>query len=265
MINNNSSIGVIDSGVGGLTVVKQLQTILPYENIIYFGDNINVPYGNKTVEEIKGLTKRMIDFLISKDVKLIAVACNTISSIVELFSMDYDIKIIGIINPVIDTVSKSTDKDAVGLIATCFTVNTQCYNKALLSVNSKIKIISKGSENLAKIVDSFDYKPEDLKCIVKDHITPIITKENVDTIILGCTHYPIIMDIFKECYPNINFINPALQQCAELKQNLSEKNMLNNNRTNGVFQIYTTGDSKKYEKGVNLLELKKPDKIINYI
>ena len=263
--NNNRSIGVIDSGIGGLSVVKELQLLLPYENIIYFGDNKNVPYGNKTVGEITSLTKRMIDFLISKDVKVIAIACNTISSIIELFSMDYDIKIIGIINPVIDTISKSTDKDAVGLIATCFTVNTHCYNKALLKVNSKINIISEGSAELAEIIDSSDYKSEDVKFVVKNHIASILTKENVDTIILGCTHYPLIMDIFKECYPNINFINPALQQCAELNQYLLENNIINNDKTNGSFEIYTTGDIKKYEKGVDLLSLKKPDNIIRYI
>lgn len=260
MMKKNSAIGVMDSGVGGLTTVKELQKLLPKENLIYFGDNKNVPYGNKSQEEIIALTRRMIEFLISQDVKVIAVACNTISTIIDEVSKDYDIKIIKVIDPVVDNIKNTLKKDKVGLIATNFTVNSGYYDKMLGS----IKVFGKGSGELAAIVDSGKIDREEVKEIIKSHVDKIIESGHVDTIILGCTHYPILKDLFQECYPDINFINPAFQQAEAIKDYLKEKELVKEEQEDKYFKIYTSGDKDKYDIIMNMLDLQGPKEIIQY-
>lgn len=259
MVKINSAIGVMDSGVGGLTTVKELQKLLPKENLIYFGDNKNVPYGNKTQEEIITLTRRMIEFLISQDVKVIAVACNTISTIIDVISKDYDVKIIKVIDPVVDNIKNTLKKDKVGLIATNFTVNSGYYDRML----EDIKVYGKGSAELAAIVDSGNIDREEVKGIIKGHVDKIVEAGNVDTVILGCTHYPILKDLFQECYPDINFINPALQQAEAIKDYLIEKDLIKED-DDKYFKVYTTGDEDKYHIIMDMLDLEMPEEIIQY-
>ncbi|MEW9094522.1 MAG: glutamate racemase [Clostridiaceae bacterium] len=259
MITKNSPIGVLDSGVGGLTTVKELQRLLPKENIIYFGDNKNVPYGNKSQEEIISLTRRMIEFLISQNVKVIGVACNTISTIIDLISDDYNVKIIKVIDPVVDNIRNALKKEKVGLIATNFTVNSGYYDKML----GDIKVYGKGSGELAAIVDSGKIDRTEVKEIIRTHVNSILEKESVDTVILGCTHYPIVKDIFEECYPEINFINPAFQQAEAMKEYLEEKQWLKEEESK-TFKVYTTGDEDKYHTIMDMLQLELPQEIIQY-
>ena len=259
MITKNSPIGVLDSGVGGLTTVKELQLLLPKENIIYFGDNKNVPYGNKSQEEIIKLTRRMIEFLITQNVKVIAIACNTISTIIDFISADYDVKIIKVIDPVVDNIKNTLKKEKVGLIATNFTVNSGYYDKML----GDTKVYGKGSAELAAIVDSGNIDRSEVKEIVKTHIDNILERESVDTVILGCTHYPIVKDIFEECYPGINFINPAFQHAYAIKDYLEEKGWIKEEE-NKTFKVYTTGDMDKYNIIMDMLQLELPEEITQY-
>ncbi|RXI48663.1 glutamate racemase [Clostridium tetani] len=258
MITKDSVIGVLDSGVGGLTTVKELQELLPNENIYYFGDNKNVPYGNKTQEEIIQFTRSMIEFLVSQNVKVIAVACNTISTIIDKISGDYDVKIIKVIDPIVNNIKNIQKKHKVGLIATSFTISTKYYDKML----GDVKVIGKGSPELAAIVDSGEINEKEVKDIIKVHIEDIKSRENVDTIILGCTHYPIIKHFFDECYPDINFLNPAHQHVIAVKEYLEEMNLLREDNNNKFFKIFTTGDKEKYRIIMNMLKLEEPDEII---
>lgn len=255
-------IGVIDSGVGALTVAKKIQEILPNEGIIYFGDNGNVPYGNRSEAEIYELTKRMIDFLIEKDVKVIAVACNTISTLVDKYFSDYPIPIISIIDPVSKYVAE-LDLDEVGVIATNFTINSKEYDKKIgMYSNSSINIIPEASPELASLVDSGVFTEEQVVDIVSKHLENIRNNsENVDHVILGCTHYPIVEHLFRGVAPDITFINPALEQVKEVKSLLDSNNLLN---TNGImdFELYTTGSKKTYDKMLDLLQMEKPNKIV---
>ncbi|WP_164509107.1 glutamate racemase [Clostridium rectalis] len=260
MITKNSAIGVLDSGVGGLTTVKELQNLLPKENIIYFGDNKNVPYGNKSKEEIIKLTRNMIEFLIDNNVKIIAVACNTISTIIDYVSMDYDVEIIKVIDPVVYNIKNTLKKDKVGLIATNFTVKSGYYDKML----GDIKVYGKGLSNLAGMIDSGSVTREEVIEEIKPSMDEIITTGGVDTVVLGCTHYPIVKHIFEEIYPNTNFINPALQQAEAIKKYLEKNNLLKDNDDKNSFKIYTSGDINQYKNIINLLDLKDPDVLIQY-
>lgn len=258
-MSDNRKIGVIDSGVGGLTAVKEFQNLLPNESIIYFGDNKNVPYGNKTEEEIHRLTKNMIDFLIEKDVKLVAVACNTISTIVDKYFSDYDIPVVSIIKPAVDYVLKN-NLDEVGVVATEFTIKTGSYEKLIKEKNENINVISEPSLTLAALVDSADYTEEEMDATVTKHVNNMLAESDLKNIILGCTHFPIVVDYFKKAGPNVNYINPAYEQVMAIKGLMEESNS-KSNKEGSTFEIYTTGQDKVYRKMVDILELNTPDKI----
>lgn len=257
----NKKIGVLDSGVGALTVARELQKKLPHEDIIYFGDNGNVPYGNKEEEEIHRLTKRMVDFLIEEDVKLIAIACNTISTLVDKYFSDYPVPIISIIDPVAKCVA---DKglDEVGVLATNFTINSGEYDKKINATSKKpVKIVSEGSATLAALVDSGDYSREEAKEIIKGHLDNMRSKSDIlKYVILGCTHYPILEDIFEEVAPDLEFINPAEEQVKYIGE-LLEKENCKKEEGCGEFDLYTTGKRETYDKMIEMLEMHKPEQI----
>ena len=165
MTDSNNPIGVLDTGVGGLTVVKELRKLLPYENIIYIGDSINCPYGNKNKNEIKNLTLNMFDFLKSQNIKVAAVACNTISSALNEFDNKYDFKIKGIVIPAANYVIENNIKN-IGVFATAFTVNTACYNDYLKSISPDINVVSKSSACLAALIEQGDFFGFNLQSVV---------------------------------------------------------------------------------------------------
>lgn len=257
MLNpSRNSIGVLDSGIGGLTVAKELQRLLPNEDIIYFGDSANCPYGNKPVNQITELSKNMLSFLADQNIKVVAIACNTISTLVDCLIACFEFKIVGIISPAADFIAKSK-LSKVGLIATEFTVSTHCYDKLIHAHDPSIEIISKGSPLLAALVDRGDFNQDDINAEITKQINYILAKSEVDTVILGCTHYPIVENNFKNCYPNITFINPAKEQANAVKQYLTDQDLLNN-EPNGSFSVYTSGDPAVYINVVKRLGMTEP-------
>lgn len=257
---DNRPIGVIDSGVGGLTVAKELRQLFPQESIIYFGDNKNVPYGNKTEQEIYQLAKRMIDYLIEKDVKLVAVACNTISTIVDKYLSDYEIPIVSIIRPIADYVVNNGIKE-VGVVATVFTISTGAYDKLIKEQDSTVEVVSEGSPNLAGLIDSANFTDKEVEDLVNLHMTNLMGKRDVKDVILGCTHYPIVIDKFLESWPGVNFINPAYEQVIYIDKLLASKNQKGEHEES-TFEIYTTGSKDTYYKMLEILSIENPDKIV---
>jgi len=241
----NVHFAIIDSGVGGLTVVKELQALLPKEDIIYFGDNKNVPYGNKSQEEIISLTKSMLDFLVNRNVKLVGIGCNTISTVLSLLAPQYDLKIIGIIDPIVKHIAKLTG-DKIGLIATPFTIKSGYYNLSLANLNKSMEIIGEGCPNLAALIDQGNFTKTQLRQETLAPIANILEKGSVDTIILGCTHYPIVINYLQELYPDTDFINPALFQAVAIQDYLTDFNMLNDNKLNGNLKVFTSGETQNY-------------------
>lgn len=244
----NKKIGIIDSGVGGLTVVQKLRDKYPNEDILYLGDNINVPYGNKSKEELYSLSKSVIDYILENQVKLIGVACNTISAIVEEYFKDYPVPIVSIIDPVSKYVGHSGIEE-VGLLGTVFTINSNTYNNKIGEINKEIRITPEGCPTLAKVIDEDEYSKIEIENIVDMHLENIQMKnKRVKDIILGCTHYPIISEIFKERGSDINFIDPADEQVKYIGKLLGEKDILNDQTRRGRLDILTTGEVEVYEK-----------------
>lgn len=258
-MNDNRPIGVIDSGVGGLTAAKELRNLFPNESIIYFGDNKNVPYGNKSEAEIFELTKKMIDFLVKKDVKLVAVACNTISTIVDKYFSDYDIPIVSIIKPTADYVVKNNIKE-VGLVATMFTVQTGAYDKLIKDQDNTVEIVSEACPTLAGLIDSANFTNDEIIELVDTHMTNLLSKRDVKDVILGCTHYPIVVDNFSERSPQVNFINPAYEQVKYIDKLLGSKNQ-RGEQVKSTFEIYTTGSKDTYHKMLDILSIEEADRI----
>jgi len=252
-------IGVIDSGIGGLTVIDSIQKILPNEDIIYIGDNINVPYGNRQEEEIYELTMKMLKFLEKKNVKLVAIACNTISAISKEFEGKFCYPIIDIVEPTIEHIIKS-GIGKIAIFGTEFTINKKVYEEKLKARSQNIEIFSIKSRELAKLIDQgkFD-SSETLECL-KDRIEAIKESGDIYNVVLACTHYPIVEDLFYKIDSNLNYINPAIHEAVAVKHYLKDNDMLNT-EGKGNISIYTTGDVEIYKKMLKKLNLKRAKKI----
>lgn len=249
-------IGVIDSGIGGLTVAKALQELLPNEEIVYFGDNKNVPYGNKRKEEIQNLTRDILGFLENRDVKIVALACNTISSVFDEKD-DFKFPIVDIISPTIEYL-KDLDVDKLGILGTEMTVKSNIYQSLL--EKEKYKIVSESSKDLASLVDRGHFDSSVIRESIKRSMENIQKYGDINNLVLACTHYPIVESIFKDIYPHVNYINPSFTQAQAIKDYLNENNLLNP-QGKGSIEIMTSGDREIYESVVEKLGIRNVERI----
>ena len=239
---DNRPIGMFDSGVGGLTVYKEVKKQLLNENIIYLGDTKRFPYGSKSKESIIDLTKQGIEFLISKKVKLIVIACGTATSQALLEVKDkYSIPIIGIIEPTIDYLEKkySIKKGGtVGIIATRGTIRSNGWQNSIKQNIKNVDIEEKACPLLAPMAEEGWTDNEIAKLTVKEYLKNM---KNVDTLILGCTHYPLFEDIIKEeLGDNTEIINTGDKIALNLKSYLIEKGLEADNTIEDKDEIYLT-------------------------
>lgn len=256
------AIGVMDSGIGGLTVAKEIQRILPHEDILYIGDSANCPYGNRTAEDIAELSRNMLRYLGEQGVKVVAIACNTISTLVDVLTPDFDFKIVGIVAPSAAYVARSGIK-RVGLVATEFTVATGNYDKLIHQLDPSVQVTGKGSPLLAGLVDRGDFNQQEINTEIRTRIDHILSKDpEIQHIILGCTHYPIVEANFRECYPDITYINPALEQANAIRSYLEEKNSLDEEKE-GSFSVYTSGDPEVYVQVAKRIGMKEPSSAVH--
>jgi len=255
-VNKKYSIGVMDSGVGGLTLVRELNRLCPGEDIVYFGDSANCPYGNRSRDEILDLSRQMIEFLKEKQVKAVAIACNTISALVDELSEDQDLEIIDIVSPIAQMVARS-GIEKVGVFATAFTVSTRIYHRTIRKYNPNIEVYEKASPNLAALVDQGQYDQDSVREEIRKELGALLSVQLLEHVILGCTHYPIVKDSFESCFPHVAYLNPALAQAETLIQYLQQHDLLNS-QEQGKLMIYTSGDTSKYEAVAKRLGLNSP-------
>lgn len=250
MFTTDSPIGIIDSGVGGLTSVKEILNLLPGENIIYCGDNANAPYGNRSAGDIINLTKKMLTFLQAKKVKLVAVACNTISSTLESaqyssYASYFPYPILSIIEPAAEDVIRQQYKN-VGVIATEFTIKTGCYKQLIQKMDPSIEVFGEPSRNLAMLIEKGNINDSTIHADIEQHISHLLSLHPLNEIVLGCTHYPIVQKLFEAAAPGIKFINPARDQALSIKKHLQILNLLNP-ATSGTLEINTSGGAEIYK------------------
>lgn len=237
------AIGVFDSGVGGLTVLNSIKNLLPNENIIYIGDNYHCPYGDKTNEQLFSYASGIIKYFISQNVKLIVLACNTTSATVlgQLQETFKEVEIIGVINATVeDFISRNVDNTLV--IATAATINSNKYKDTIDQYQKNIETYSLATPKLVPLVESGMYK-EGIYEVLHEYLDSYVG--TVKSIILGCTHYPILKEQIKRVLPNIEYISSSDAISKNVQTLLAKKNLLNTNRNNYV-KIYTTGEVDEF-------------------
>jgi len=219
-------IGIFDSGIGGLTVVKEIQKLLPNEEIIYFGDTARVPYGTKSRETILKFAKENTDFLLSKDVKLIIVACNTVSAIaVEYLENNYNLPISGVLKPGSKKAAKTTRNNKIGIIGTTATISTSSYTNEIKKIDSKYKIFSQSCPLFVPIIEEGWETTEVAYLTAQQYLAPLISF-NIDTLVLGCTHYPLIKDTINQVLNNkITLVDSAEETSLEISEFLKKENL----------------------------------------
>jgi len=238
MNGNNNPIGVFDSGIGGLTVLKELTLKLPFENFIYVGDTARVPYGTKSKETITHYASQIIEFLLSKNVKLIVVACNTVSSnSLNILKRKYKLPIIGVIEPGVKKAISITKNKRVGVIGTKATINSHTYKKFLKK--EKIKTFEKACPLFVPLVEEGWFDNEITQLVAKEYLNDFKDKD-IDTLILGCTHYPMLIPVIKRVLDNVNIINSAEAVSLETEEVLFKNKLLTSNKTKGKVEYYFT-------------------------
>ncbi len=218
-------IGIFDSGLGGLTVLKEIKKLMPGEDLIYFGDTKRVPYGPRPKEEIIDFSLEIVDFLLKEDIKALVIACNTISSVaLEAISSKTDLEVLGVIKPGVEYALSTTNKNKLGLIGTKGTVESKSYEIEGRKLKPELVISATACPEFVKIVETSNKKGIDE--LMEEYLS-VYKDEDIDSLILGCTHFPVLRDDIESYLgEDIKLIDPALATAEKLKKLLEEKNLL---------------------------------------
>ena len=240
----NRPIGIFDSGVGGLTVLTALKDCLPNENLIYIGDNIHCPYGDKTKAQLLSYTKEICQYFISQNAKMIVLACNTTSANVldELQALYPQVPIVGVIHSTVHDFL-CQNKKSVLVIATNATIQSHKYKETILKYNPSLEVYELATPKIVPLIESGEYK-QGIEDVLLDYLKDYETK--IDCLILGCTHYPIITNQFESILKDKKLISSSLAICQEVASYLKVHDLLNASDLNGDICIYTTGNIDEF-------------------
>lgn len=245
-MNNNYAIGVFDSGMGGLTAVKELNALMPEEDVIYFGDTARIPYGCRSRETVLRYAAEDIAFLQKHRIKMIIAACGTVSSVIGDNSPVDNMPFTGVVLPAAKAACEATKSGKIGVIGTSATIKSQSFVKAIKNIMPDAEVIGNACPLFVHLVEN-GYTAVDCKITrlaAEEYLEPI-KKENVDTLILGCTHYPVIKDIIADIMGNgVTLISPGAEAAKYAFGCLKAENMLNNSGKIGK-NIFYVSDSKE--------------------
>lgn len=231
MTAKEKPIGIFDSGVGGLTVVREVMRNIPKERIVYFGDTARVPYGGKSKETILRYSRQIVHFLQSQDVKAIVIACNTASALaLEELSQEIDIPIIGVIKPGAKVACATTKNNRVGVIGTKATIASGLYTELIQELNPNIQVVGKPCPLFVPLVEENWLKDPVTKEVAVRYLEDM-KAENIDTLILGCTHYPLLRSMLREIMgESVTLVNPAYETACRLREMLQDLHLMNDQR-----------------------------------
>lgn len=246
---DNRPIGFLDSGVGGLTVVRELMRQLPHEEIIYIGDSARAPYGPRPAEQIKAYTWELVNFLLTKDVKMIVFACNTATAVAwEEVKEKLDIPVLGVILPGSSAAIKSTVGGEIGVIATPMTIESDIYKEKINRLAPEMRVQSLACPKFVPIVESNETQTSLAKKVVYETLAPLVGK--VDTLILGCTHYPLLRSIIQNVMgPQVKLIDSGAECVRDISVLLNYFE-INRSRQGDVLnhQFYTTASPLAFKE-----------------
>ncbi|HLR76353.1 MAG TPA: glutamate racemase [Balneolaceae bacterium] len=250
MKNRSSSIGIFDSGVGGLTVAKAVQNTLPHENIIYFGDTARVPYGIKSEETVRKYALQIVGFLLEKNVKMILIACNTVSASAreEIEKIAAPVPVLDVITSGVDAALKANNHAFIGVIGTLATIGSNAYEKAITAQNSGVNVISKACPLLVPLAEEGWVDNEIARQVIHQYLQSF-AQTDIDNLILGCTHYPLFKKMLREELhdPSIHIIDSATTIANASKQQLKRQNLLNNTQ-NPIFNCYVSDRPQRFQE-----------------
>lgn len=246
---SQQAVGVFDSGIGGLTVMKAIVSLLPNENIIYLGDTARAPYGSKLKSEVIQYTLECADFLTRRQAKALVVACNTMTALaLPILTQEIDLPVVGMIEPATRQVARQAEK--IGLIATKNTIESGAYQQAIGA-----GIYTKACPLLAPLVEGGVWDSDEANRIVNDYLAEFAQRP-IDTLILGCTHYPLLAGVIaNNLPPQIALFNPAEAVAKELQYTLQVNNLLNEGK-GGHRKCFFTSSNHKAGQVLQRLGLK---------
>lgn len=246
-------VGVFDSGIGGLTVVKRIASTLPQEDIVYFGDTARVPYGSKSNSTVKEYALQDARFLINKNVKAIVVACNTVSSVaLQELRNNFSVPIIGVIIPGAEAAVKETQNGRIGVIGTRATIGNKAYSKEIKSLNPDVEVFEKACPLFVPLAEEGWIRHKATYEIAEEYLHELKALE-IDTLVLGCTHYPILAEVIREVMgDNVKLIDSGVASAEVVKKELDRFNLHSNKYSQGNLEFYVSDIPVKFKEVAEL-------------
>lgn len=255
MTSKNAPIGVFDSGIGGLTVVREIMRQIPNEKIVYFGDTARVPYGSKSKDTVTRYSRQIVRFLKTQEVKAIVVACNTASAYaLDEIEKEADIPMIGVVKPGAKVAAEATANGRVGVIGTEGTIGSSIYSRYIQEINPKVSVVGKACPLFVPLVEEGLWQDPVTDEIAKRYLSELIDI-GIDTLILGCTHYPLIRaTVGKIMGEGVTLVNPAYETARELRELLENGKMLNDEEAklgDNRYRFYVSDGAEKFKQFAN--------------
>ena len=247
-MSDKNPIGIFDSGLGGLTVVKAIRNVLPKESIIYFGDTARVPYGNKSPNLVKEYSLQITEFLLERGTKIIIVACNTATALaLDTLQNKLDIPVIGVVKPGVDSALKLTKNNRIGVIGTISTINSGVYETELKINNHSVEVAATPCPLFVPLAEEGWLNESVTKLVAEKYLEPI-NKAAVDTLILGCTHYPLLAKVIQEIVSSkIKLVDSAQAMAVETAEVLMNNGLLNDQNNKGVLKLFVSDLPAQFE------------------
>ena len=246
-MNNSRPIGVFDSGIGGLTVVRALMRHLPHENLIYFGDTARVPYGPKSAQVVREYALQDTDELLKHDVKFIIIACNTVSAVaLDVVQKRAKVPVLGVILPGAEAAVRATKKNRLGVIGTVGTVLSNAYTNAIRQMNPNIHVFSQACPLFVPLAEEGWTSHPATELVAKEYLFPL-TLEKIDTLILGCTHYPLLKDVIDSVlHKSVTLIDSGEATALSAVQLLEERGLRNQSVLKPNMQFFVSDIPHKF-------------------
>ena len=255
IMDKNAPIGVFDSGVGCLTVAREIMRQIPNERIVYFGDTARVPYGSKSKDNIIKFSRQIIRFLQTENVKAIVIACNTASALaLDEMQQEFDLPILGVVKPGAKVAVETTANKRIGLIGTEANIRSGVYTRYIKSLDDEAKVFEKACPLFVPLVEE-GWLHDDITLQVASRYLEELKEKDIDTLIMGCTHYPLIRSTIRKVMGDkVNLVNPAYETAIELKNLLERDNLANKcdvDSPSSMYRFYVSDAEEKFKLFAN--------------
>lgn len=263
---NDLPIGFIDSGVGGLTLVKEVMRLLPYEEILFVGDSARNPYGPLPLAIVNQYARQMAHFLVAKGIKLLVIACNTATvSSLEILQKELPVPVIGVIEAGSKEAVKMTKNQEVGVIATEATITSDVYENKIKSFNQEINVHSKAVPKFVQLAEANELNSLATQIIIEEELKTF-KDTNIDTFVLGCTHYPLLQPIIQNYFgEDITIVNPAGNTAKQVQDLLETEDILNNSKNDDIRHTFYTSGSTEIIAEVATQWLEQPNFTVEHL